>query len=402
MANLRKSEAFASALNFVTEVRSRVNLPNRVVISDNTLREGEQAVPLGVDDKVMLAHELDELGVHQIQAGCPGRSKLDQQAIRRMKNEGINAKIEGVVIPYETGFPWRKHIDLATDSESDIIQIIMISSPILLEIWNISEEQMIDISVSSVQYSKDQGNYTVYCAVDATRTSLNFLKKLSEAVVNAGAERFGIADTLGVAIPSAMNLLVQTLKKTTGIQIEVHCHNDFGLALANSLAAVEAGAEVVDATVNGIGDRCGGVSLDEIVMALETLYGMKLGIKTQGLYKLSKLVEKIMNFPMTLSKPLVGERAFSHTTDTHVRAVTKFPPSFETISPEVVGNKRRILLGKYSGPIAIETKAKELGLVVPADEIPEIVQIVEKISVDKRSPLTDEEFIDIITRITKR
>lgn len=388
-----------SQLNSAQEVTSQFRLPECVIINDCTLREGEQFSALNVDEKIMLARELDDLAVQQIQGGCPGRSEIDLNAIKGMKKGGIRAKIEALVVAFGTGLPWKTHIDAAIASEADLVNIVFPSSDVFLEnVLRMSREAMLDVVVCAVEYAKEHGFHTTFSPLDSTRTDLDFLRTLFAAVVDAGADRLCVCDTVGVISPPAMRFLVETVKRAVKVPIGVHCHNDVGLALANSLAALESGAEIVDATINGLGERAGTTSLDELVVALKVFYGRDLGIRTERLYEVSNLAGRLFRFPPALNKPLVGGRAFAHSTDTHVQAMVTFPFAIEGIEPQMVGNRRNILISKYSGPYVIKAKAEELGLSIPADKIEGITHVVRKMAIEEKTGLTDEGFMRVVTK----
>lgn len=392
-----------SQLNFRKEVKKSFNLPTDVTINDCTLRESEQVSPLSVEEKIALARKIEAIGVKQIQGGVPGESKIDLIAIKGMKKEKINAKIEALVGAYVGGFkndyPWKRHIDAAVESGADLVNIVFPTSQLFLKnVLQISEKAMLDVVTSAVEYAKEQDFYATFSSLDGTRTDLQCLGEVHDAVVDAGVDRVCICDTAGAICPSAMKFLIESIKQTVKVPIGVHCHNDLGLALANSLAALEGGAEVIDVTVNGIGERAGNVSLDELAVTLKVFYGIDSGIKMKELCNISNFVGKLFNFPVVQNKHLTGERVFAHSADTHVKAVESYSFAIEAINPQMVGNRRKIIISKYSGPYTVKVKAEELGISIPEDKLQKISDAVQKEATEKKNELTDEEFSAIIEK----
>jgi isopropylmalate/homocitrate/citramalate synthase len=374
--------------------------PCPITVRDCTLREGEQAaeISLGLKDKVILAHKLDDAGIHQIQGGYPGRSKIDKETIQTMKREGIKAKTEALVQVFQKD--WKEQIDAAVESGADVITLMYPGSDIrLLYVQKKSRSEMVKSSVAAVTYATQSGRFIVFSPVDTTRTELPFLKEIYSSVIAAGAQAVSIADTAGAITPFGMRTLVRELLPVVKVPISVHCHNDFGLALANAISAVEAGARVVDATIGGLGERAGNVCLDELIVTLQVLYGLDLGIKMDQLGDLTKCAFQLMGIPLPPTKPLVGENAFAHKLDAHVEGVVRYPFCYETISPELIGSKRRLVIGKYSGPFIIKTKLSEFGFTADEDQVRAMVGLVEQKAIEKKSSLSDDEFKDIVERV---
>lgn len=386
---------YTAALNRSEAVLTGLSLPSRVYVDDCTLRDGEQAVGLSLDEKIEIALMLDQIGVPVIQAGAPGRSEDDKRIIGELKSRGVQAQLEVLSIGYIAG--WRGHLDACTASGADVIEIVHPTSDIYTKpVLGISRAQVLENSVANVQYAREHSDAeVVFGAIDAVRTDLDFLAEVFAATAEAGADRLYICDTNGVATPPAMRYLLSRIRQGASLPIGVHCHNDFGLALANSLAAVEAGAKYVDVTINGIGERSGNLALDELVMAIEALYGIESGVDTTRLTELSRMLERITKVLVPFTKPLVGPNAFCHRHDTHTRAVMTSPASVEAIDPAVVGNRRQVGLGKYSGPYVIGIKARELGVELPQEHIETIVARVRAEAIARKRSLTDEEFLAI-------
>ena len=252
----------------------------QVSVFDTTLRDGEQTptVSFPLNYKIQIAKQLDKLGVDVIEAGFPAASKGEFEAVKTISKLGLNAKICGLarIVKHD--------IEAALDSEADMIHIFISTSKIQIEhTIKKSYDEIVQISVDAVEYIKDHGRLCMFSAMDATRTELDFLKRINKAVEEAGVDIINVPDTVGVATPFKFYDLIKELREHLKVPIDVHCHNDFGLAVANTYAAVMAGANEVQVTVNGIGERAGNASLAEVVMILHSLEGIKTNINTEYL-----------------------------------------------------------------------------------------------------------------------
>ena len=267
-------------------------------MADVTLREGEQGseASFTLEEKVALALRLDQIGVRQIEVGWPGKSALDRDALRQLRQKGMKAKTQALVQIYQPDWKWQ--VDATLDCAPDIIALLHPTSELRLQ-WTdkLSHKEVIDRCREAVAYARGRGAIVALTPTDVTRTELDFLKQLVTAAVDAGAQRINLPDTVGVVMPGAFGFLVRQVSETVPVPIHVHCHNDFGLALANILAAVEAGASIVDAAVNGLGERSGNPALDEVAAALELFYGLDTGIELEQLYSLSREVEILQACP---------------------------------------------------------------------------------------------------------
>lgn len=389
-----------SYYNFVPEVRELMELPEDVMIHDTTLREGEQAagVIYKPENKLEIAKLLDEVGIQQIEAGFPAASKGEREALKMIVNEGLNAKIFGFARAVKSD------IDAVADTGAYGLVMSFPPSDIHLKYkLRISREEYYHRAIELVEYAKSRGLYVSFSAEDSTRADFNFLVKVFNGIVEAGCDRVRIVDTLGCIHPTAMKFLVKKIRESLKkkVPIEVHCHNDHGLAVANTLAAVEAGAEVLSTSVLGIGERCGLAPTEEVIVALKNLYGLG-SFRTEKLYKLCKEVEKITGVVIPPHKPVVGANAFAHASGIHQHAVLENPICYEPYPPEMVGQTRRIVIGKLSGKHAIKAKLAELGIEATEEEVSRIVSLVKSISEERRSPLSDQEFIEIVDMVKKR
>jgi methanogen homocitrate synthase len=261
-----------------------------------------------------------------------------------------------------------------------------------------TQEQALNICMKSIEHAKDHGIFVAFSAEDATRTDLGFLKKIYKRAEDYGVDRVHIADTVGAISPQGVDYLIRELRKDINTGIAMHCHNDFGMAIANSIAGLIAGASAVSTTVNGIGERAGNASLEELVMSLTLIYGLDLGFKLEKFYELSKLVEKLTNVSVPENKPIVGKNVFRHESGIHVDAVIEEPLTYEPFLPELIGHHRRIVLGKHSGCRAVKAKLDECGIEVTKDELCQIVEQIKK-SREKGKYINDELFNKIVRSV---
>ncbi|KAF5066491.1 2-isopropylmalate synthase [Methanobacterium aggregans] len=372
---------------YIETVKKTMNLPEKVRIFDTTLRDGEQTpgVAITVDEKIRIAKKLDKLGVDTIEVGFPVSSPGERKAAREILKLDLNSSICGLARPL------KKDLDAAIDCGVDYIHTFIGTSPLHREYkLKMSKEEILNKAVEGVEYIKDHGITAEFSAEDATRTEFDYLKEIYTGVEDAGADYINVPDTVGVMIPSSMNYLVSELKKDIKIPISVHCHDDFGLAVANSLAAVEAGAQQVHVTINGLGERAGNASLEEVVMALSTRYSIKTNIQTELLVDMSEFVSRITGIKMPPNKAIVGENAFAHEAGIHVHGVLQKAETYEPITPEMVGHTRRIVLGKHTGANAIRAKLDEYGIELNHEQFERVFNQVKSLG-DKGKCITDAD-----------
>jgi 2-isopropylmalate synthase len=372
---------------YIETVKKTMNLPETVRIFDTTLRDGEQTpgVAITVDEKIRIAKKLDKLGVDTMEVGFPASSPGEMRAAREILKLGLRSKICGLARPL------RDDLDAAIDCDVDYIHTFIGTSPLHREFkLKMSKEEILSKSVNAVEYIKDHGITAEFSAEDATRTEFDYLKEIYNAVEDAGADYINVPDTVGVMVPASMRYVVSELMKIIKVPISVHCHDDFGLAVANSLSAVEAGASQVHATINGLGERAGNASLEEVVMALTSQYNIKTNIKTQLLVDTSEFVSRITGIKMPPNKAIVGENAFAHEAGIHVHGVLEKAETYEPITPEMVGHTRRIVLGKHTGANAIKAKLEEYGIELNKDQFVQVFDQIKKLG-DKGKCVTDAD-----------
>ncbi len=368
-------------------VKGAMKLPESVRIFDTTLRDGEQTpgVALTVDEKIRIAKRLDSLGVDTMEVGFPAASEGEKKAAKEILKLGLNSQICGLARTLE------KDLEAAVDCEVDYIHTFIGTSPLHREYkLKMDKEDILNLAVEAVDYIKDHGIIAEFSAEDATRTELEFLKEIYHAVEDAKVDYINVPDTVGVMIPNSMHFLISELKQHLKVPLSVHCHDDFGLAVANSLSAVEAGAEQVHATINGLGERAGNASLEEVVMALIIDYGVDVNVKTPLLVDSSELVSRITGVKMPPNKAIVGENAFAHEAGIHVHGVLEKAETYEPITPEMVGHTRKIVLGKHTGANAIRSKLDEFEIDVTDDQFNQIFSQVKKLG-DKGKCVTDAD-----------
>ena len=372
---------------YVETVKKTMKLPKTVRILDTTLRDGEQTpgVAITVDEKIRIAKKLDKLGVDTMEVGFPASSPGEMRAAREILKLGLNSQICGLARVL------RSDLDAAIDSGVDYIHTFIGTSPLHREYkLKMSQEEILNKSVDSIEYIKDHGITAEFSAEDATRTEFNYLKEIYNAVEEAGVDYINVPDTVGVMVPASMRWIISEIKKNIKVPISVHCHDDFGMAVANSLSAVEAGASQVHVTINGLGERAGNTSLEEVVMALTSQYHIQTNINTKLLVDTSEFVSRITGIKMPPNKAIVGENAFAHEAGIHVHGVLQKAETYEPITPEMVGHTRRIVLGKHTGANAIKSKLEEYGIELNEDQFCKVFDQIKKLG-DKGKCVTDAD-----------
>jgi 2-isopropylmalate synthase len=364
---------------FVSEYNKKIfsstRLPERVKILDTTLRDGEQTpnVALSTEDKLKIAQALDELGVDIIEAGFAVNSEGEAEAIKVIANAGLKSEICSLCRASIAD------VDSALACDVDSVHIFLATSKTHLEKkLKITQDQAIGKAVESIQHAKDHGLIVEFSDEDATRTELEFLHRMHKAVQEVGVDRIDIPDTVGVMVPPAMTQFVSEIKKHVKVPLAVHCHDDFGLSVANSLAGVLGGAEEVHVTVNGLGERAGNAALEEVVMSLLAFYNIKTNINSRKMAFVSRLVSQLTGIAVPPNKAIVGENAFSHESGIHVHGVLSDGSTYEPMRPEIVGKERSFVVGKHSGVHAVQNKLKEYGIELTPDKIKEVVAKIKK------------------------
>ncbi|MFD0676175.1 MULTISPECIES: 2-isopropylmalate synthase [unclassified Paenibacillus] len=376
----------------------------RVHIFDTTLRDGEQApgASLHPEQKIVIARQLAQLGVDVIEPGFPISSPGDFMAVQRISQEVTGVEICGFARAV------KEDIDSAVRAteaaERRRLHMFLSSSNIHLDFQlRKSREQVIQIARSMVAYAKQFVDRIEFSPMDATRTGDEFLFEMIEAVIQEGATIINIPDTVGYALPEEYGAMftrvMNNVRGGKGVEYSAHCHNDLGLAVANSLAAIQAGVTQVEVTVNGVGERAGNCSLEELVMAIETrkdAMGAVTGIQTPYIYEVSQKVSRAMSFPIAFNKPIVGRNAFQHEAGIHQDGLLKNRNTYEIMDPDRLGVPRNmIILGKHSGRHAIKHRVSQFG-VNPTEEQMEALYIKFKELADRQKVVQDHQLMELI------
>ena len=386
-----------SPYNDVPEVtKELVNLPKQVKFYDTTLRDGEQSigVSMAAADKVRIAKALAEAGVDRIEAGFPSSTLEDKEAVIEIVKQVKTAEI--------WGFSRCNVNDVKTCVETGVKAVVceISVSPAKMRAWELDEATVLTRIRNGIKFAKEQGLYCSFFAVDASRADLRFLKQAYDlAVKECGADEVVLVDTLGVATPEAMFYLTTQVKSWLKVPVAVHCHNDFGLASACTIAALKAGADSVHVTVNGLGEKSGNADIADMALALTGLYGVKTNIKLDHLYPLSRLVQEVTRIPVSPLKSVVGDTVWVKETGSVVAQLMVYPPSVEGYAPELVGRTRDIYLSKKSGKKSIEYALNQIGKTVPADKVDELLAEVKKRGARNRGIVTLDEFRGLVQEV---
>ena len=377
---------------------------DRVFIFDTTMRDGEQSpgASMSLEEKIQISRIFDELGIDIIEAGFPIASPGDFEAVTAI------SKILKNSIPCGLSRASKKDIDACHEALKAAprfrIHTFISTSPLHMQHkLNKTPEQVLDAIKESVTYARNLTDDVEWSCEDGTRTDMDFMCKIVELAINSGAKTINIPDTVGYTIPSEFTKIITTLKnKVPNIDkaiLSVHCHNDLGLAVANSLAGVAAGARQVECTINGIGERAGNAALEEIVMAIRTrndLLPYSTGVKTELLSKASKLVSNA-TFPVQFNKAIVGKNAFAHEAGIHQDGMLKNRETYEIMTPESVGVKKTsLVMGKHSGRHAFKEKLNDLGYADVTDDVIQTAFGKFKILADKKKHVYDDDIMALV------
>ena len=380
---------------------------NRVLVFDTTLRDGEQSpgASLNIFEKLEIARQLEKLKVDIIEAGFPVSSPAQFEAVKRISGE-INATIAALArakeIDIKTAYDAIKDADKKRihtfNSTSDYHIVGKFSDPRYGNTLSEKRDTILKMSFDMVQYAKSLCEDVEFSAEDAGRTDLIYLSEVIEAAIEAGATTINIPDTTGYTMPTEFgNKIAELFKRVKNINkaiVSVHCHNDLGMAVANSLAGIENGARQVECTINGIGERAGNASLEEIVMALKVrkdIYDFHTGINTKEIYNTSKMVSSFTGLIVQPNKAIVGENAFAHEAGIHQDGMLKNRETYEIMLPESVGvQKTKIVLGRHSGRHGLKVRLKELGYILSETELQKAYESFTKLA-DKKKEIFDDD-----------
>jgi homocitrate synthase NifV len=374
------------------EIAKVVDKTHKIKIDDTTLRDGEQTagVVFANEEKIRIAKLLDKVGVHQIEAGIPAMGGDEKEVIKRLAKLNLRASI----------LAWNRAVidDLkhSLDCGVDAVAISIAVSDIHIQFKLKKDRQWVLDSVSkAVDFAKKHNLYVSVNAEDGSRADLDFLIQFGLNAKEAGADRLRFCDTIGVLDPFETHRIIKELVKEIDMEIEMHTHNDFGMATANALAGIKAGATWINTTVNGLGERAGNAALEEVVMALKYIGHVDLGFKTEMFRELSEYVAQASARLVPAWKAIVGTNVFAHESGIHADGILKNPKTYEAFSPEEVGLTRQLVLGKHSGSHAIIAKFKEYGIELSEAEAQEILADVRRLAVQLKRALFDKEIMYI-------
>lgn len=368
--------------NYIVERGLATRLPKEILFWDETMRDGEQTpgVTFSPEEKLQIATTLSEMGVDIMDAGIPIVSKEEARGVKLVANAGLDARIMAACRAV------RKDVEACIECDVDEVSVFIACSDLHLKYkLNMTREQVLETAVREVEYAKAHGVAVTFVTEDTFRADLDYVTQLYNACIEAGATRVVLSDTIGIMTPSAIQWYLTEIKKRfRPCQLSVHLHNDFGLATANNLAALEVGVEVPHTCVNGIGERAGNAPFEELVMALESVYGYDTGIDVSRLYEVSRLVEKLSGIPLPVNKAIVGYNAFSHESGIHADGVIKHTGTYEPIQPERIGRERRFIFGKHTGGGAVLDKLKKHGIEPTKEQLAQIVEGIKHVAESRR------------------
>jgi len=364
-----------------------------VTVFDTTLRDGEQTpgIAFTFEQKLEIARQLSDIGVHAIEAGFPASSKAEKETVSAIKRLGLESVICGLARSTKAD------VNACLDCDVDMVHVFIPTSDIQREnTINKSRKEVLEITADIIGHVRRHRDLCMFSAMDATRTDWDYLIEVFRTAADAGATIINVPDTVGVISPSAMKMLIARINREVNCPIDVHCHNDFGLAVANTIAAVEAGASQVQVTVNGLGERAGNADLAQTVMIMESIYRIKTGIVKERLVETSRLVSRFSGIGIPPVQPVVGENVFSHESGIHSHGVIKNTATFEPgiMTPEMVGHRRRLTLGKHVGRHAVRQMLTDVHI-DPSD--PQLDAIVEKVKAiaNRGKRVTDADLYEI-------
>jgi 2-isopropylmalate synthase len=383
-----------------------INQQNQIIIFDTTLRDGEQSpgAAMTKEEKIRIARQLEKLGVNVIEAGFAAASPGDFDAISEIAKIIKNSTVCSLARASENDV--RRAGEAIKHAASGRIHTFIATSKIHMENkLRMTEDQVVERAVQAVKWAKEYTDDVEFSAEDAVRSDIDFLVRVFDAVIEAGAKTINVPDTVGYSIPAPwgerMATLIKRVKNSDKVIWSTHCHNDLGMAVANSLAAVMGGARQVECTINGLGERAGNASLEEVVMAIKTrsdIFNLSTRIDATQIVPTSKLVSSITGYPVQPNKAIVGANAFAHESGIHQDGVLKHRETYEIMRAEDVGwNANKLTLGKLSGRNAFRTRLKELGIELASEDALNAAFARFKDLADKKSEIFDEDLHALVS-----
>jgi methanogen homocitrate synthase len=383
--------------NFADDVRKGFHFAEGIQFHDATLRDGEQSVGLVFrkHEKVAIAKMLDEIGIDRIEAGMPAVSKEDAEAIKEIKSMGLRSKIIAFSRAAEAD------IDRALECEVDGVILEVPSAEIrFVNQFKWTEQQVIEKALRGVGYAKEKGLFVNFFPYDTTRAKLPFLERLITAVTKSTPpDSITLVDTTSCALPSTIKKIYSFMRNTTDLPLEVHTHNDFGLGVANALAGLEAGANVVHGCMLGLGERCGNAAMEEIAICLKTLYGVDIRLRFDKIYEVCSEIARMGKVRIGFNKPFVGDVPFIRETGLGADVLLRKPTTVFALNPKFIGRDFTIVLGKKSGKASIKLKLDEIGVAASEAQVSEILERVKLRGIEKKGLVTMDEFKEIVDKV---
>jgi isopropylmalate/homocitrate/citramalate synthase len=387
--NIRPDQVWTTPLNEMDSVQKGFDRSKTIRFYDTTLRDGEQStgVCFSANDKFEIACKLSELGIGRIESGFPRVSDEDTQAVKRILDAGLKSEIWGFARALKADID--AHLELGT--EYTLIEIT--TSDMKMKAFGFTREKVMNSVVDAMKYAKDKGIKRVnFFAVDSTRSDLGYLRDIYGAALQAGADEISMVDTIGVCAPETAEYLIRQVKSWfPNTPLHWHGHNDFGLATASAIAAVRGGADWIQGTINGMGERAGNADLCEVALALQFLYHVPVEMDLSKAREVSDLVQKHGKYTVDSWKPVVGKFIFTRESG-GVAAQFHQPSAIEPYSSEILGADRHVALGKKSGLANIKIKLEELGLNAAAEKHGAILERVKSLGTAEKRLVTDDEF----------
>jgi 2-isopropylmalate synthase len=388
-----------------TEGAKEVEMEERVLIFDTTLRDGEQSAgaAMTVDEKVEIARQLERLGVDIIEAGFPISSPGDFEAVQRIAREVRKPTI--AALAHATPAAVDRAAEALADAAHARIHVFISSSDQHIQHQlRKNREEVVELAAKAVARAREHVDDVEFSPMDSSRTGKEFLAMMVRAAVDAGATTINIPDTVGYAVPEEFAGLLTYLREQVpelgeSVRLSVHCHDDMGMSVANSLAGVKAGARQVEGCINGIGERAGNTALEEVIMALRTrkdYFGVDTGVDTRQLFSTSRLVSQVSGFAVQPNKAVVGRNAFRHASGIHQDGVLKERTTYEILDPQDVGVPRsELVLGKLSGRHGLKARLEELGYALKDEEMAKVYDSFKELA-DKKREVTDRDLIALM------
>jgi homocitrate synthase NifV len=364
----------------------------KVTIVDTTLRDGEQTagVVFANREKVRIAKLLDEIGVHQLEVGIPIMGGDEEEAIKKICQAGLKASIMG------WNRPVIKDIEASLRCGVDSVAISISTSDIHIKHkLRTSREWVLENMAKAVEFAAKEGVYISVNAEDASRSDHDFLVEFAKTAKEAGGNRLRYCDTVGILTPHSTYKNIRRILDEVDIDIEMHTHNDFGMATANALEGIRAGATHVGVTVIGLGERAGNAALEEVAMALKHLYKIDMGLKSEMFLEVAEYVSRASGRELPAWKAIVGSNMFAHESGIHADGTLKNPKTYEAFLPEEVGLLRQIVVGKHSGTAALKNKYAEFGIRLTEHQAEELLPTIRSYTVSLKRPLFDKELMYI-------